>query len=287
MSGQPHTFAVGSFLLTGLDEFGCFWTVSEADGWFTGSDVRTSTTSRAQQNGSWRGKSLTDGRVFTIRGAVSAPDAASLEMAGRRLSALLAHGGFEDLVGMSDAGFFSSHVQRDARPQFTPLADTRASYQVTVGSEDPLLYGEPWIGSATPASVAAGTGRVWSRAWPRDWGVPAGVTPGAVSVPNVGTATYWPRLRLDGLCTNPVIRCLETGDWIRWNATVSSGQWIDIDCGARHVTFGANSDDVRYLADASGKWLAIPPGGATLTIEADSANADTVLTVQGYEGAYE
>jgi hypothetical protein len=284
---QPHTFSVGGFLFTGYDEFGCLWTVSESDGWFTGGETRSNSESRAQQNGSWRGRPFRDGRVIVLRGQVAAPSTGALELAGRRLSALLADGSFDEFAGSSAAGVFTSWVQRDATPQFTPISDLRATYQVALGSEDPRLYGAAWIDSTTLASAVAGAGRVWNRVWPRDWGVPAGVTPGAVSVPNDGLAPYWPKLRIDGPVTNPVIRCVETGDSIKVNATIAAGQWFDLDCGERHFTFGANADDVRYLVDVSGSALIIPPGGATLTLEADSGTAATMLTVNGYEGAYE
>ena len=284
---QPHSFAVGGFTFTGYDEQGCLWTVSEIEGWWTGGETRNSVESRAQQNGSWRGRPTRDGRVITIRGQVAAPSLAVLEMAGRRLSALMADGSFDEFAGSSEAGIFTSWVQRDATPLFTPMTDVRATYQITFGSEDPRMYGASWLGTTSLASAAVGVGRVWDRAWPRDWGVPAGTTPGAVSVPNNGTAPYWPTLRIDGPVTNPVVRCQETGDSLEMNATIGAGQWFDLDCAERHFTFGANADDVRYLVDLSGYGLVIPPGGATLTLEADSGSPDTTLTVTGYEGAFE
>ena len=284
---QPHTFAVGGFIFTGVDEFGCLWTVAEIDGFFTGGETRTSVEARPQQHGSWRGRPSRDGRIITMRGMVTAPDSTELERAARRLSALLADGSFDEFTGVSDAGTFTSRVQRDATPLFTPTSHIHATYQITWGSEDPRLYGAPWLNSTTLASAAAGTGRVWARVWPRDWGVPAGITPGAITAPNDGYAPYWPTLRIDGPVTNPVVRCVETGDSIRVNASIGAGQWFDLDCGERHFTFGANADDVRYLVDVTGTALAIPPGGATLTLEAGAGTAGTTLTANGFQGAYE
>jgi hypothetical protein len=117
--------------------------------------------------------------------------------------------------------------------------------------------------------------------------VPAGVTPGSLFVPNAGLAPYWAQLRIDGPVPNPVVGCVETGDSIRWGATIGTGQWVDIDTGERHVTFGANQDDVRYLAQAAGQWLVIPPGGATFTFVGDTADPAAKLSVFGYEGAWD
>jgi len=285
-SGQPHTFTLGGFLLTGTDGDGCFWTVSDIQGWFTGSDIRTATQSKAQQSGSWRGKTFPDGRIIVARGQVTAPSTAVLELAGRRLSALLRDGSFDEFMGESEAGSFTSLVQMDSTPQFTPLSDVKATWQVAVGSEDPLLYGPVWYSSATLAGSIAGAGRAWPRAWTRDWGVPAGTIEGAVSVPNAGLATYWPRFRIYGPVTNPTVGVAETGALLTFHGTIPAGQFIDIDAGARTVTYGPNADDVRYLTDVAGNWPAVIPGGVSVTYDADTADPAAVLHVYGYEGAW-
>lgn len=285
---QEHSFAVAGFGLTGMDEFGCLWTVRpEIDGWFVGADVRTATQPRSQQSGAWRGKSYRGGRVFTLRGLVRCPDWMAMEQAGRRLSAVLAGGGFGEFIGSSAAGTFSSTVQLEEAPKFDALSADTAAWQLVLGSEDPLLYGPPTVASTTLAGSGAGTGRTWARKWSRAWGVAAGVTPGAVTIANAGKATYWPTLRIYGPVTSPTIRVQETGDSLTFNGTIPAGQWLDIDAGGRHVTFGANEDDVRYLTDVTGRWLAVPPGGATFTYEADTADAAAALYLYGYEGAWD
>jgi len=287
VSGQPHTFTLGGFLLTGEDEEGCFWTVSDITGWFTGPDIRTATQSKSQQAGSWRGKTFPDGRVIVARGQVRAPSTAVLEQAGRRLTSLLRDGSFDEFMGESEAGIFTSTVQMDSTPQFTPLSDVRATWQVAVGSEDPLLYGPPWYGTTTLSGSIAGAGRTWPRAWPRDWGVPAGVVEGAVTIPNAGLATYWPRFRIYGPVTDPRIGIASSGYSLVFHGTIPAGQYIDIDAGARTVTYGPNADDVRYLTDVFGRWPAVAPGGATLSYDADTADPAAVLHVYGYEGAWD
>jgi hypothetical protein len=165
--------------------------------------------------------------------------------------------------------------------------DRQFTFDLAVTATDPLLYGPAWFGSTTMAGTSAGAGFSWPLSWPWNWGVPAGVTPGSLFVPNAGLAPYWAQLRIDGPVPNPVVTCIETGDTIRWGATIPAGQWVDIDTGERHVTFGANQDDVRYLAQAAGQWLVIPPGGATFTFDGDTADPAAKLSVFGYEGAWD
>lgn len=285
---QYHGFALDGFALTELDDFGCQWTVEDVQGWFTGGAVRTDAQARMQQHGDWRGKGSRGGRVITARGKVFCPDTTALEAAARRLSAVLADGEFGELLGDSPAGTLSSIVQLDDQPLFDPLSDASASWQITAGSEDRLLYGPAKFASTTLAAAASGTGRTWPRLWPRSWGVTADSTAGTAVAPNAGTAAYWPALRVrTGIdCLNPVIRLAETGDSLTFNGTIPAGQWIDIDAGSRGVTFGAGMTDVRHLVDVSGLWLAVPVGGATYSLDADSGDSSTVLEVYGFEGAW-
>lgn len=291
MSGQFHDFAVDGFRLTGVDDQGCDWAVESAQGWFTGGSVRSATEARMQQNGDRRGRQYRGGRIVTLRGDVKAPNTVALEHAGRRLSAVLADGGFGLLVGDSPAGVLSSVVQVDDVPLFDPAGDVYATWQLTVGSEDPLLYGPPELASAGLAGAVIGTGRVWPRVWPRDWGVAPGPPPGQVTLSNVGLASYFPTLQIDGPVTNPVVSMVETGDRIAFRGAVPAGQFLHIDCARRRVIIAARSNpnagvSMRHLTSSVGAWLAVPVGGATLQWTADDANQDASLSISSFEGAW-
>jgi hypothetical protein len=283
---QFHGFALDGFALTELDDEGCQWTVEHIDGWYTGGAVRTSAEPRPQQDGERRGKGYRAGRVITARGKLFAPNTVAMEQASRRLSSVLASGGFGEFLGTSDAGTFSAPaVQLVDEPFFDTWSDRIASWQLTVASEDPLLYGPALYDTASLASTAAGTGRTWPRVWPRDWGVPAGVTPGAVDLPNAGTATYWPTLRIDGPTTNPTVRAGSTGDFVTFNGTLTAGQWLDIDCANRRVLLNGQVS-VRQQVSSGGSWLGVAPGGDSLTWTDDSGDAAAQLSVSFYEGAW-
>lgn len=282
---QFHGFSVDGFDLTAQDEAGCLWTVEALDGWYTGGGVRSAIDTRAQQNGDHRGKAYRAGRVVTLRGKVYAPSTAQLELAGRRLSTLLGSGGFGDFIGDSPAGTMSSRVQLDETPLFDTQSSRYATWQLTVGSEDPLLYGLEVFAQTGLSSVSGGAGLTFPLTFPLDFGVAPGATPGVVSVANAGTASYHPRLRIDGPVTNPVITLAETGDRVALAVTVAAGQWLDIDCARRYVLLnGAVS--VKHKVSFVGAWLAVPVGGGTLTWTADSATTASTLSVWSYQGAF-
>lgn len=121
--------------------------------------------------------------------------------------------------------------------------------------------------------------------YPLDYGVPAGQTPGSISVGNTGTATYWPRLRIDGPVTNPVVTCNETGDQIRYTGSVLAGQWLDVDTTNRRVLLNGQVS-VRRNVTSSGNWLAVPQGGASISWAADTVDPAAQLSVWSYEGAW-
>lgn len=282
---------IGSFVADSDDVADHRATLSLA-GWGDAPPIRLAADDRTQQHGGWDASGFFSARVINYQGSVSQ---STREAALERVDELQAlwptslqmFSVIDPFIGVRSA--MVRVLQGAAIDWVNP---TTFRYTMQLRAADMLKYGDAWYDFTTLASAAVGTGRVWPRVWPRDWGVPAGATPGSVSVPNAGKAPYWTRLRIDGPVTNPVIRVQETGDSLRLiqpdgdDVTISAGQWFDIDSGERHVTFGANADDVRYLADVTGTWLAVPPGGATFTFEADGGTTDTTLSVYGYEGAW-
>lgn len=282
---QFHVFSIDGFLLTEVDEFGCDWAVEDATGWFTGGEVRAETSPRMQQFGDRRAAGFRAGRLVTLTGSVRCANATALERASRRLSSVLSDGGFGALIGSSPAGELTATVQLVAAPLFTTYGDRFATWQLTVGSESPHLYGMESVVAASLDSTAAGTGRAWARVWPRDWGVPAGVMPDAVTVPNAGTASYHPRLRIQGPVTNPVVRLVESGASVRYNGSIPAGTWLDVLCADRLVLLRGQVSH-RHLVSFTGDWLSVPPGGGTVSWSADSFGPGHSLTIFGTEGAW-
>lgn len=279
---QAHEFSYDGLVLTGLDSRGSLWTVEAADGWHAGAPLRNQRQVKSGQDGEWPGKPLRGARVIRLQGRVFAPDLAVLEGNARDLASAPLTG---TVTGSSVFGDLSASCLMDDQPQFEALTDTKAIWQIVLVAPDPLLYGSPTFAQTSLASTAAGTGLVYPLAYPLDYGVPAGVTPGAVSLANAGTASYWPRLRIDGPVPNPTVTLVETGDWVHFEGTVTAGQWLDFDLANRRVLLNGQVS-VRTNVSSSGAWLAVPPGGGSISWTADAADPAASLSVWGYEGAW-
>jgi hypothetical protein len=160
--------------------------------------------------------------------------------------------------------------------------DTDFEYTLTVTAPDPLKYGPPTYGYATLSTSTPGAGKVYPVAYPVDYGIAPGVTPGAVSVANAGSAAYWPRLRILGPVTNPVVTLVESGAWVRFTGSLLAGQFLDLDMANRRVLLQGKVS-VRQNVSSSGDWLAVSPGGGSVTWTADTADPAALLSVWAYE----
>lgn len=267
--------------LIGTSPLGGRWKITDVSGWVSKS-MRRDRLARTGSSGSWPTTGLQAGRDIVITGEAVYGNPVSMATERRQFLAL----GGQDLANLTivDAAHqLTAFVETDGITA-PPVRDTMFTWSLTLHAPDPLLYG-PALATSTTLESASGTGRVWPRVWPRDWGVPAGETPGGVIVPNNGTAPYWPVLRIDGPVPNPVLTLHETGDWVRIEVDLAAGQWLDIDCGMRRVLLNGQLS-LATRVTFSGKWLAIPLGGGSLTWSADAADPAALLTVNHVEGAF-
>ena len=258
------------------------WRVLALDGWFSRT-YRRNRQAKAQQDGSWPSTGVAADVPITIRGVARFSDAFAAKSAARQLVAVAGRGTLPLFV-QDGLGGLTRYVECDS-VNASPVNELMFEWSLVLDATDPLAYGAPTFAQTTLASTAAGTGRAWPRVWPTDYGVPPGVTPGALSVPNDGTAAYWPRLRVDGPVPNPTITLVETGDWIRYAGTVAAGQWLDFDLANRRVLLNGQVS-VRTAVSSSGAWLAVPPGGGSISWTADAADPAAQLSVWGYQGAW-
>jgi hypothetical protein len=281
---QSQQFTYADLTLTGIDALGCFWRTEDVAGWFGSPPVRRTSELRAGQHGQRPTSPLRGGRTVTLSGKVYAPDSVTLEAAARRISAAPLTG---TLSGASPWGALLADVEQDDGDGvlFAHVSPIIGRWSITLTAPDPLLYGPPSFTSTALSGSAGGTGLTFALAFPLDFGTAPGVTPGVVEVPNAGTETYWPRIRIDGPVPNPKVTVNETGDFVRLGFTLSASQWVDVDCGNRRVLLNGQSSITRYVT-FSGNWLAIPPGGASMSITADAADPAAALSVFHYEGAW-
>lgn len=260
--------------------------VSDIAGWFDLPEVRSSIMDRPAASGGLDGKPLYSSRVITLSGALTGATQGDAIAARDTLAGILYAGELITLtVDHDEVGELSVAVRPSGGINFAPAGgSTSMEFSITLTAPDPLKYGAESFAS-TDLSGQVGTGRQYPLAYPLDYGVPQGQTSGAISVRNVGTAPYWPRLRIDGPVTNPVVTCNETGDWIRYEGSLLSGQWLDIDLGDRRVLLNGQVS-VRQNVTSSGGWLFVPPSGASISWAADTADPAALLSVWSYEGAW-
>lgn len=255
------------------------------EGWTDAAPITDGITDKAQQDGGWDATGYYRPRIITVNGMVDEVSRLAALQAADALNALSPHVIHTLTVADPDVGLRQASVRVMSGAVLTWLSPACFRYAIQLKAPDHLKYGAPTFTTASLASTAGGAGLVFPLAYPLDYGVPAGVTPGAVSLANAGTATYWPRLRIDGPVPNPTVTLVETGDWVRFGGTVGAGQWLDIDCANRRVLLNGQVS-VRHLVTSSGAWLAVPPGGGSISWTADAADPAALLNVWGFEGAW-
>jgi hypothetical protein len=278
-----RTVSIGGILLD-VNDGTSLRVVEDLPGWDDAPDVRNGLQSKAQQDGAWDGTGSSDARTVTAVGLVQerTPQAAYAVL--RAMQALTPQA-IHELAVVDDAiGSLSAMVRVTVGVKPVWIGDTAFEYTLTVIAPDPLKYGPPTFATATLSTATPGAGKVYPVAYPVDYGIAPGVTPGAVSVANAGTAAYWPRLRILGPVTNPVVTLVESGAWVRYTGSLLAGQWLDLDMVNRRVLLQGQVS-VRQNVSSAGDWLSVPPGGGSITWSADTADPAALLSVWGYEMA--
>lgn len=256
----------------------------ELDGWLSVGQSRNRE-SKSQQAGAYDSTGYVAALPITARGEAFYSPAASAQAAlERRELVALAGGGRYEMTVVDASGLRSRVVECDS---FTVTPRTQWMYEwaFSATAVDPLLYGPVAFSQTGLSSAAGGTGLTFPLSFPLSFGVAGGVTPGVVPVANAGTSSYFPRLRIDGPVTNPVVTLAETGDRVKFTGTVAAGQWLDVDCARRRVLLNGVVS-MRHKVSFTGAWLAVPVGGGTVSWTADTADPAASLSVWSYEGAW-
>lgn len=278
--------ALGGVILTSDDGVDGARVVTNLVGWDDAPAARTGLQSRMQQDGAWDASGTSSERVIDISGRVHQATPTAAYAMQRQLAALRPQSVQEFVVVHDWIGSLSATVRITAGVKVVWVGDRSFSYDLQATAPDPAKYGPATFGTVSLSSATPGAGLVYPEAYPLNYGLPAGTTAGAITVGNAGTQTYWPRLRIDGPVTNPVVKLVESGAWVRYGATLVAGQWLDFDLGLRRVLLQGQVS-VRASVSFYGDWLAVQPGGGSITWVADNADPAAKLSVWGREGAYQ
>jgi len=281
---MTNTCTLGGLLLD-IEDGISHRAVTDMTGWDNAAGIRPGSIPKSQQDGSWDGTGLNAERVIDLAGFVEEATPAVAHQTRQQLAALRPNQLQELVVDSTSIGTLSAWTRVTIGAKVTWFGETAFEWTLQVVAPDPLKYGAPTFGTATLSTATPGAGRVYPLAYPLSYGIAPGTTPGAVSVANTGTASYWPRLRIDGPVLNPVVTVVETGAWVRYNGSLVAGQWLDLDMAARSVLLQGQVS-VRNAVSWGGDWLSVPPGGGSVVWTADTSDPAALLSVWGYSGAW-
>lgn len=108
---------------------------------------------------------------------------------------------------------------------------------------------------------------------------------GSATAVNTGTAPAKPLLTIAGPCSNPTLYNDATGEKLGFALTLLAGDVLTIDCAARTVVQGSNTNKMAALTTGSKFW-GLNPGSSTLRFTADAydAGSATVTWHSAYIG---
>lgn len=240
------------------------FTLGRLEGWHGGPSVRSEVLDRPEADGAFGVVRVYKGaRVITQTGLIVAESAGDARGLWRRLSSVQADGRPSEfkVVDSDDlVGELSASVALAAPPTVTPLTDTTASYMVQLVARDPVLYG-PAVTVSTGLPVEGG-----GLEYPL--GDPGGAlfygaagSSGRMTLVNDGTAEVWPVFTVSGaLADGFELRCVGTGERVRYSRVVPAGSTVTVDAGAGSVLIDGVSDGSTYLTAA--EFFPVPAGGS-------------------------
>lgn len=263
------------------DAFGCLWWAAEPPEW-AGPTVVTPMDRRQDGNGGYAGEPTYDPLVLTIAGTVTAPDAAGLRAAHRRLLAAWAGSGasYVRYTHLDDDPAKGLWVLPVGTPKWAALDTRVADFSIQVVAEDPIKTGAavtvgpirlPAVGG--DGGYPVGGAAPWTAA-----GGGAAVTVGQLA--NAGDEDSHAVYTTTGPVPHPIIR-LGTGDFIALNADLGAlDTWVvDTAAGTSQVN-GVN----RYDAWGAGSVFPLVPGGTLNPLTGLIAGGGTTVVLRSATG---
>lgn len=153
-----------------------------------------------------------------------------------------------------------------------------------IGSKVPFTLeyvadGPAWL-SETETSAALtlpdpSVGRTYNRTYPMSYGT---TTSGTALLVNAGNFPATPSVRFTGPVTDPRLENLDTGEWIQFNITLASGEYLDVDF-VEHTAM-LNGTASRYSTLAAGSsWFTLAPGNTSVRYIANAFYAGSTAKV--------
>jgi hypothetical protein len=120
---------------------------------------------------------------------------------------------------------------------------------------------------------------VWTGPWPSAANVANMYQAGLAQYTSGGTAPTWPRFVISGPITNPTITNNLTGETVRFNMALNSGEFVEIrsdPLGPAAVLFGASKiNRYSYFDRANSRWWSLYPGPQAVVWTASGIDSTT------------
>lgn len=257
------------------------------DGWFGSPPVRADVEDRPNADGAEDvDKHFRSARVLRFTGALigSDPFSAQDELMDA-FAAVQADGVPFPLTVTTDVGPRTVTGTLQGEASVTPdFSMQRATVVATIVCFDPVKYGPAVVQSTGLPSAGGGL------EYPL--GDPAGAlyygavgASGRVTVVNTGRAATWPFFRVSGQLDGGFeIRCVDTGDTLRYERVVPAGTSVTIDSRTGAVLIDDVSDASTYLTRDG--FFSVPPmGSCEIQFSALSTSSGTpTLEVTSWSG---
>lgn len=264
---------IGQITMTGVDQNGVEWTLSNIKGWFDGWGASQSgVTNRDHQDGGYADPVYAAPRVVEIKGGMQAD---TWDQITKSWDLLLEGLPLSDLVPMPvfTGGGAVPEQFLSIRQHQIPLIerfDDTATFSLSVIAPDPRKY-DMIEQSATLALPISSGGLSVPVTVPANVNASSAQSGGALV--NAGNLTTYPILAVTGPCPSCSITNLTTGRSIRVLEAVPAGQTLLIDTRRRTAS---QSGQARRVI---GAWWGLEPGSNSVIFQASGYDAAARLTV--------
>jgi hypothetical protein len=129
--------------------------------------------------------------------------------------------------------------------------------------------------------ISAALGRTYNREFNYTYG--GGSSSVTTTINNIGWATTYPTITIQGPITNPIIGNTTTGNTLNFTGTYSALDVLEIDLYNQLITL--NGVAARNLL-ISGTWFAAPPGNSNFFFTGSSTLAGTTQATVSWYSAY-
>lgn len=255
-------------------------TVYEWTAWPSGlgsPDIRTDDRARPRRSGVVAADDLYGARTISFEVQVKGTYA-EIEAAMSALTAAFAPSNTDTLLAVRLSGTPAEYsllgrtrgCEWNLSKRFTHgIGDARCVFVAT----DPVKYGAELTVSI--ALGTAGPGFTLPASLPAI--LTGGSTSGVGSVPNAGTAAVEWTATLTGPLTNPRLEDIETGRFLKINATLADGETLVLDSSAGAVLLDGTTPRPNWLG-AGSRWWTLEPGANSLRLVTDAGAGSALIT---------